>query len=218
MRIIIMGPPGVGKGTQANKLQEHFNIPHVSTGDIFRALLRTEGEIGKEVKNYLDKGLLVPDELTNRVVETRFENEDVHKGFIFDGYPRNVFQAESFDKFLDKHNWKVDIVINVEADDELIVKRLSGRRVCPTCGRTYHLESNPPKVDGICDLDQTPLIQREDDKPETVLRRLEIYHEETKPVIDYYKKQGLLKSVKGVGTIDEINRKTIEIIGDLKWL
>jgi len=218
MRLIIMGPPGVGKGTQANKIHQNFGIPHVSTGDIFRTLLRSEDEVGLEVRKYLDQGLLVPDELTNKVVETRFKEKDVHEGFIFDGYPRNVFQAESFNKFLDKHNWKIDLVINVEADDELIIKRLSGRRVCPTCGKTYHLESNPPKVDGICDVDQTTLIQREDDKPETIKKRLNVYSEQTKPLIEFYTKLGLLKSVSGEGTIEETNRMIKKILGELKWL
>lgn len=216
MRLIIMGPPGVGKGTQANKIHQNFGIPHVSTGDIFRTLLRSEDEVGLEVRKYLDQGLLVPDELTNKVVETRFKEKDVHEGFIFDGYPRNVFQAESFNKFLDKHNWKIDLVINVEADDELIIKRLSGRRVCPTCGKTYHLESNPPKVDGICDVDQTTLIQREDDKPETIKKRLNVYSEQTKPLIEFYTKLGLLKSVSGEGTIEETNRMIKKILGELK--
>lgn len=216
MRLIIMGPPGVGKGTQANKIHQNFGIPHVSTGDIFRTLLRSEDEVGLEVRKYLDQGLLVPDELTNKVVETRFKEKDVHEGFIFDGYPRNVFQAESFNKFLDKHNWKIDLVINVEADDELIIKRLSGRRVCPTCGKTYHLESNPPKVDGICDVDHTTLIQREDDKPETIKKRLNVYSEQTKPLIEFYTKLGLLKSVSGEGTIEETNRMIKKILGELK--
>lgn len=218
MRLIIMGPPGVGKGTQANKIHQNFGIPHVSTGDIFRTLLRSEDEVGLEVRKYLDQGLLVPDELTNKVVETRFEQKDVHEGFIFDGYPRNVFQAESFNKFLKDNNWEVDLVINVDAKDELIIKRLSGRRVCPKCGRTYHIESNPPKVKGVCDVDQTELIQREDDKPETIKKRLDIYHSETKPLIEFYNKLGLLKSVSGSGTIEETNKLIKNILGDLKWL
>lgn len=216
MRLIIMGPPGVGKGTQANKIHQDFGIPHVSTGDIFRTLLRSEDETGLEVRKYLDQGLLVPDELTNKVVETRFKQYDVHKGFIFDGYPRNVFQATSFNEYLNKHNWNVDLVINVEAKDELIIKRLSGRRVCPTCGRTYHLESNPPKVEGICDFDQTKLIQREDDKPETIKKRLDIYHSETKPLIEFYNKLGLLKSVNGTGTIEETYKLIKNLLGGLK--
>lgn len=218
MRLIMMGPPGVGKGTQAKMIQQQFNVPHVSTGDIFRGILKTKGELSTEVNKYLDKGLLVPDELTNKVVETRFENKDIHVGFVFDGYPRNVVQAEAFETYLDEHNWKVDLVINIQADDDLIVKRLSGRRVCPTCGRIYHLESNPPKVVGICDIDQTPLIQREDDKPETIVKRLNIYHQETKPLIDFYEAKGLLKTIDGSGGIEDANKQVLKLIGDLKWL
>ena len=216
MRIIIMGPPGVGKGTQATTLATQFNIPHVSTGDIFRALFRTEDPIGLEVKKYLDDGLLVPDELTNQVVETRFKQKDVHSGFIFDGYPRNVDQAKAFQKYLEDHNWNVDVVINVDAKDEVIIKRLSGRRVCPTCGTTYHMESNKPKVDTICDKDQTPLIQRKDDRPETIKQRLEIYHEQTKPLVDFYENLGLLVTVDGSGSIQESQENLLKALGDIK--
>lgn len=216
MRIIIMGPPGVGKGTQAVMLQSQFNIPHVSTGDIFRGLLRTEDEIAKEVRNYLDNGLLVPDEVTNKVVQKRFESDDVKKGFILDGYPRNVFQAEAFGKFLEENNYKLDVVINFTAQDELIVKRLSGRRVCPNCGQTYHLETNKPLVENTCDKCQSILIQREDDKPETILKRLSIYHDQTKPLINYYDNLGLLKNIDGTGSIEETNQAILQIFGDLK--
>ncbi|WP_162140228.1 adenylate kinase [Haploplasma axanthum] len=216
MRIIIMGPPGVGKGTEASMLEAQFNIPHVSTGDIFRALFRTDDPIGIEAREYIDKGLLVPDELTNRIVETRFRTEDVHHGFIFDGYPRNVAQAEAFTKFLNERNWKVDTVINVDTKDETIIERLSGRRVCPKCGATYHIVSNKPRIENICDNDQTELIQRKDDKPETIKNRLEIYHRETKPVIEYYRKAGLLVNVDGSGDIENTHRQVLKIIGDLK--
>lgn len=216
MRLIIMGPPGVGKGTQATKLEKQFGIPHISTGDIFRSLLRTEDKVGLEVRKYLDQGLLVPDELTNKVVEKRFKEDDINQGFILDGYPRNVFQADAFNTFLEKEDIQLDLVINIEADDELIVKRLSGRRVCPKCGKTYHLESNPPKHDNVCDIDQTKLIQREDDKPETIKKRLSIYHKQTKPLIEFYEKLGFLKSVNGEGTIDETNQLVKKLVGDLK--
>lgn len=216
MRIIIMGPPGVGKGTQAAKIEHEFNIPHISTGDIFRALFRTEDPIGIEVKKYLDHGLLVPDELTNRVVEKRFEQEDVKRGFILDGYPRNVAQALAFNQFLNKKGLKLDVVINIDASDEVIIKRLSGRRVCPTCGETYHLESNPPKVDMICDKDQTPLIQRVDDKAETIKKRLDIYHEQTKPLANFYEELKLLITVDGSGTISESHNQVIKAFGELK--
>jgi len=215
MRIIIMGPPGVGKGTQAAKIEQDFNIPHISTGNIFRSLFRSEDPVGIEVKTYLDQGLLVPDELTNKVVEQRFELDDVKRGFILDGYPRNVFQAEAFNNYLTNKGLKLDIVINIDAKDEVIVSRLSGRRVCPKCGETYHLESNPPKVSALCDLDSTPLIQREDDKPETIKKRLDIYHEQTKPLADFYQKLNLLKTVDGSGTIDESHKQICKAFGEL---
>lgn len=216
MRIIIMGPPGVGKGTEANMLEAQFNIPHVSTGDIFRALFRTEDPIGLEAREYIDKGLLVPDELTNKIVETRFRTNDVHKGFIFDGYPRNVEQAKAFDKFLSKNNWNVDVVLNVDAKDEVIIERLSGRRVCPKCGATYHLLFNKPKTTGLCDNDQTPLIQRKDDSIETIKNRLEIYHRETKPVIEYYEKKGLIITIDGSGTMENTHQQVLKALGDIK--
>lgn len=216
MRIIIMGPPGVGKGTEANMLEAQFNIPHVSTGDIFRALFRTEDPIGLEAREYIDKGLLVPDELTNKIVETRFRTNDVHKGFIFDGYPRNVEQAKAFDKFLSKNNWNVDVVLNVDAKDEVIIERLSGRRVCPKCGATYHLLFNKPKTMGLCDKDQTPLIQRKDDSIETIKNRLEIYHKETKPVIEYYEKKGLIITIDGSGTMENTHQQVLKALGDIK--
>lgn len=215
MRIVIMGPPGVGKGTEASMLEKQFNIPHVSTGNIFRALFSTEDPVGVEAKEYIEKGQLVPDDVTNRVVETRFRDNDVHTGFIFDGYPRNVAQAEAFDIFLNKNNWKIDVVINVDAPDETIVERLSGRRVCPTCGATYHTIYNKPKNYGVCDLEGSKLIQRKDDEEETILKRLSIYHEETKPVIEYYKNKGLIKDIDGTGSIENTHQQTLKVLGDL---
>lgn len=216
MRIIIMGPPGVGKGTQATRLEEELNIPHVSTGNIFRTLLRAEDPIGIEVRKYLDNGLLVPDELTNQVVQTRFKDKDIDKGFIFDGYPRNVNQAKAFNEYLKEKKLKIDFVINIDAEDEVIINRLGGRRVCPTCGTTYHLESDRPKVDMLCDKDQTPLILREDDKPETIKLRLDIYHKETKPLVEFYEKLGLLVNVDGSGTIEESHKQVIKALGEFK--
>lgn len=218
MRIIIMGPPGVGKGTQATTIAEDLNIPHVSTGDIFRALFRSEDPIGNTVKGYLDKGLLVPDELTNKVVETRFKQDDIQQGFIFDGYPRNVFQAKAFKEYLDENKLSIDVVINIDAKDDVIIDRLSGRRVCPTCGKTYHMESNKPLNDTLCDIDNTPLIQREDDKPETIKKRLSIYHEQTKPLVDFYENLGLLKTVDGSGDIKESHDQIRNVLRSLKWL
>ena len=215
MRIIIMGPPGVGKGTEAARLEAQFNIPHVSTGDIFRALFRTDDPIGVKAREYIDKGLLVPDDVTNEIVQTRFREDDVKKDFIFDGYPRNIAQAEAFEKYLDENNWPVDIVINVDAPDQAIIDRLSGRRICPKCGATYHLTSNKPKVDNVCDIDQTELIQRKDDLPETIKNRLEVYHNETKPLLDFYQAKGLLVNVDGTGDMENTHRQVLKIIGDL---
>ena len=216
MRIIIMGPPGVGKGTEAATLETQFNIPHVSTGDIFRALFRTEDPIGVKAREYIDKGLLVPDELTDEIVKTRFRQEDVQKGFIFDGYPRNVAQAKAFESFLEENNWPIDVVINIDATNENIIERLSGRRICPKCGATYHIVSNKPKVDNVCDIDQTELIQRKDDLPETIKHRLEVYHNETKPVLEFYEKLNLLVNVDGSGDIPNTHRQVLKIIGELK--
>lgn len=218
MRIIIMGPPGVGKGTEASMLEKQLNIPHVSTGDIFRALFRTDDPIGVKAREYMDQGLFVPDEITNEVVKTRFRDKDVHKAFLFDGYPRNTAQAEAFDTFLLENNWEVDVVLNIQSPEEEIIKRLSGRRICPTCGKTYHIESNKPKVIGICDVDQTPLIQREDDMPETIKKRINIYHQETKPVIDYYNNKGLVKNVDGSKSIENTHLETMKALGELLWL
>lgn len=215
MRIIIMGPPGVGKGTQASMLEKQFNIPHVSTGDIFRALFRTDDPVGVKAREYMDQGLFVPDEITNEVVKTRFREKDVHKAFLFDGYPRNIAQAEAFDEFLMEKNWKVDIVLNIQCPEEEIIKRLSGRRICPKCGETYHIETNKPKVDGICDKDQTSLIQREDDLPSTIKKRIDIYHNETKPVIEYYNRKGLVANIDGSKSIEHTQEETIKALGEL---
>ena len=215
MRIIIMGPPGVGKGTQASMLEKQFNIPHISTGDIFRALFRTDDPVGLKAREYMDQGLFVPDDVTNEVVQTRFRQKDIHKEFLFDGYPRNIAQAEAFDKFLKENNWEVDLVLNIQCPEEVIIKRLSGRRICPKCGATYHIETNQPKVDGICDNDQTALIQREDDLPSTIKKRIDIYHNETKPVIHYYNKKGLVANVDGSMSIDETYAQILKVLGAL---
>ncbi|HBT59344.1 MAG TPA: adenylate kinase, partial [Acholeplasmataceae bacterium] len=162
MRLIIMGPPGAGKGSQAAKLINYYNIPHISTGDMFRAQLKSQSPLGKIVQSYINEGKLVRDSLTNEIVKDRLLGEDVQTSFLMDGYPRNIFQAEAFDELLKEKNWKIDGVINIEVDTDLLMGRTTGRRVCPTCGATYHIDTNKPMVDGICDKDQTPLMQRED--------------------------------------------------------
>ncbi len=216
MRLILLGPPGVGKGTEAEILKKHYQIPHISTGNIFRELFHQETEIGKIAKSYIDKGQLVPDDITNEIVRQRLYHDDVKDGFMFDGYPRNVGQAEAFDKALDELGVKLTAVIDIEADDDLILNRISGRRVCESCGAVYHTENKKPKVDGICDQCGGKLIHREDDQPETVKNRLKIYHQQTEPVIGYYKEKGLLISVDGSTSIEWTNEQILKALGEQK--
>lgn len=216
MRLILLGPPGVGKGTEAEILKKHYQIPHISTGNIFRELFHQETEIGKIARSYIEKGHLVPDDITNEIVRQRLYHDDVKEGFMFDGYPRNVAQAEALDQILKELGQKLTAVVDIEADDALILGRISGRRVCKSCGSVYHTENKKPKVDGICDKCGGPLIHREDDKPETVSKRLKIYHDQTEPVIDYYKKQGLLIVVDGSTSIDYTNQQILKALGEQK--
>ncbi|WP_026400202.1 adenylate kinase [Acholeplasma equifetale] len=212
-RMIFVGPPGAGKGSQAKILSEKLNVPHISTGDMFRAHLKNDTKLGLLAKQYINQGLLVPDDVTNDMVKERFNEKDVQNGFILDGYPRNPLQAQFLDTLLKEHGMSLDIIINVTSDDEIIIKRITGRRSCPTCGAVYHIENNPPKVFGICDKDQTPLVQRKDDTEETVVKRLKVYYEETFPLIEYYKNKGLLVDIDGNGEILEITEKILEILG-----
>ena len=200
MKIIMLGAPGAGKGTQAKMLADKYGIPHISTGDIFRANIKNETELGKAAKEYMDQGLLVPDELTVNLVVDRIKQEDCKDGYILDGFPRTIPQAESLDKALMELNDKIDYAIDVDVPDENIVNRMSGRRACVGCGATYHIQFNPTKEEGICDRCGKELILREDDKPETVSKRLKVYHEQTQPLIDYYNGKGVLKEVDG--TVD----------------
>lgn len=212
-RMIFVGPPGAGKGSQAKILSEKLNVPHISTGDMFRAHLKNDTKLGFLAKQYINKGLLVPDDVTNDMVKERFNEKDVQNGFILDGYPRNPLQAQFLDTLLKEHGMSLDIIINITSDDDIIIKRITGRRSCPTCGAIYHIENNPPKVFGICDKDQTPLVQRKDDTEETVVKRLKVYYEETFPLIEYYKNKGLLVDIDGNGEILEITEKILEILG-----
>ena len=212
MKIILLGSPGAGKGTQAKMLEEHYNVPHISTGDILRTDINNNTELGKEAKKYIDQGLLVPDGLVVHLVINRVAKDDCKNGYIFDGFPRNIPQAEVLDKGLKSFNDKIDIVINIEVLDESIVKRMSGRRVCLKCGATYHVEHNPPKADNICDVCGSQLILRDDDKPETVISRLKVYHEETKPLIDYYKDKNLLVNIDGLRPIGVVLQDIISSI------
>ena len=212
MKIIMLGAPGAGKGTQAKRIAAKYGIPHISTGDIFRANLKNETELGKKAKEYMDQGLLVPDELTLELVMDRFAQNDCKDGYVLDGFPRTIPQAEALTKALADKQDAVDYAINVDVPDEAIVNRMSGRRACLTCGGTYHVEFNPTKVEGICDACGGQLVLREDDKPETVLKRLSVYHEQTQPLIDYYNGQSILKEVDGTLDMEDVFRAIIDIL------
>lgn len=213
MKIIMLGAPGAGKGTQAKQIADKYSIPHISTGDIFRANIKNGTELGKKAKQYMDQGALVPDELTCDLVMDRIQQYDCKNGFVLDGFPRTIPQAEALDAALGKINEKMDYAIDVDVPDENIVNRMSGRRACLNCGATYHLISIPPKVEGICDRCGSEIVLREDDKPETVQKRLKVYHEQTQPLIDYYKNQGILKSVDGTQPMDEVFKAIVTILG-----
>ena len=209
MRLILLGPPGAGKGTQAKRVIEEFDIPHISTGDIFRKNIKEKTELGQKVEGLLAEGKLVPDELTIEIVWDRLDQEDCKNGFLLDGFPRTIPQAEALDEGLAKRGLKLDRVLNIDVDKDSLEKRLSGRRVCPNCGASYHIDNNPPKVEGICDVCQTPVIQREDDKEQTVLDRIKVYDSQTKPLVDFYSKQDLVFTVDGTLPIDEITNKLV---------
>ena len=200
MNIIMLGAPGAGKGTQAKMIAKEYGIPHISTGDIFRANIKEGTDLGKEAKTYMDAGQLVPDELTVKILLDRVAKDDCKEGYVLDGFPRTIPQAEVLDEALTKLGDKIDFAIDVDVPDENIVRRMGGRRACVTCGATYHIEHVPPKKEGICDTCGSELILRDDDKPETVSNRLKVYHDQTQPLIDFYTKKGVLKSVDG--TID----------------
>lgn len=204
MKIIMLGAPGAGKGTQAKMIAEKYGVPHVSTGDIFRANIKNGTELGKEAKQYMDQGLLVPDELTVRILLDRVAQDDCKNGYVLDGFPRTIPQAEVLDSELSKLGDHIDYAIDVDVPDENIIKRMSGRRACLTCGATYHIEHVPPKTEGICDKCGSELVLRDDDKPETVKNRLNVYHEQTQPLIDFYTNKGVLKTVDGTLPMEEV--------------
>lgn len=213
MKIIMLGAPGAGKGTQAKMIAEKYGLPHISTGDIFRANIKNGTELGKEAKEYMDKGLLVPDELTVRLLLDRVAQDDCKNGYVLDGFPRTIPQAEVLDEKLSDLGEKVDYAINVDVPDENIVNRMSGRRACLNCGATYHIVSIPPKKEGICDVCGSELVLRDDDKPETVQNRLKVYHEQTQPLIDFYEKKGVLRSVDGTLPMEEVFTAITKILG-----
>lgn len=204
MNLILMGLPGAGKGTQAEKIVENYKIPHISTGDMFRQAIKDETELGLEAKKYMDAGELVPDEVTIGIVRERLSQQDCEKGFLLDGFPRTVAQAEALEEILASLNKKIDYVINVDVPEEILMERLTGRRVSPTSGRTYHVIFNPPKVEGICDVDGSKLIQRDDDKPETVKKRLEVNVAQAQPLIDFYNEKGYLRNINGNQDINDV--------------
>lgn len=213
MKVIMLGAPGAGKGTQAKQIADKYSIPHISTGDIFRANIKNGTELGNKAKTYMDQGLLVPDELVVELVVDRIQQDDCKNGFVLDGFPRTIPQAEALDAALEKINEKMDYAIDVDVPDENIVKRMSGRRACLNCGATYHIVSIPTKVEGICDRCGNAVVLRDDDQPETVKKRLEVYHEQTQPLIDYYKKQDILRTVDGVQPMETVFGTIVEILG-----
>ena len=212
MRLILVGPPGAGKGTQAVALAAHYKIPHISTGDIFRANLKNGTELGKQAQSFMDRGELVPDSVTNEMVKDRLGNSDVANGFLLDGFPRNTNQAEVLDVILKDKKMPLDAALELSIDNSEIIRRLSGRRTCRNCSATFHKDFEKPKVDGVCDKCNGELYQREDDKEEVITRRLEIYAQQTEPIISYYRKAGILKKMSAIGDVAEITQKVIALL------
>lgn len=213
MKIIMLGAPGAGKGTQAKKIAEKYQIPHVSTGDIFRSNIKEGTQLGRKAKEYMDQGALVPDELTIGMLMDRIQQEDCSNGYVLDGFPRTIPQAESLQKAITEMGQKIDFAINVDVPDENIINRMSGRRACISCGATYHIVYNPSKVEGICDVCGSELVLRDDDKPETVKKRLAVYHDQTRPLIDYYKEAGVLVNVDGTQELNKVFSDITVILG-----
>ncbi|MER6571925.1 adenylate kinase [Streptomyces sp. NPDC001093] len=213
MRIVLVGPPGAGKGTQAVRLAEKLAIPHISTGDLFRANISQQTELGKLAKSYMDAGNLVPDEVTIAMAKDRMEQPDAEKGFLLDGFPRNVSQAEALDQLLDTEGIKLDAVLDLEVPEAEVVKRIAGRRVCRNeSSHVFHVTYSPPKKEGVCDVCGGELYQRDDDSEDTVRKRLEVYHTQTEPIIDYYKAQGLVVTISSLGPVDEITQRALEAL------
>ena len=212
MKIIMLGAPGAGKGTQADVIADKYHIPHISTGDIFRANIKNGTELGKKAKAYMDKGELVPDELTVELLLDRVKNDDCKDGYVLDGFPRTIPQAEVLDNELSKLGEKVDFAVNVDVPDENIIERMSGRRSCPTCGAIYHVIYIKPEKEGVCDKCSANLIQRDDDKEETVRNRLKVYHDQTAPLIEFYDKKGVLRNVDGTRNMEQVTKQILEVL------
>jgi adenylate kinase len=213
MKLVLLGAPGAGKGTQAQVISEKFSIPHISTGDIFRSNIKNGTDMGKKAKEYIDKGLLVPDEVTINIVKDRLKESDCKNGFILDGFPRTIPQAEALDGVLSDLGTSLDFVVNISVSDNEIIERLSGRRVCQKCGKSYHIKYNPPTVGGVCDACASKVIQRDDDKEETVISRIETYHKQTEPLIDYYSRKGILLTVEGRELIEDTTKEVMKVLG-----
>ena len=214
LRTILLGPPGAGKGTQAVKIVEKYGIPHISTGDIFRENIKNGTELGKKAQEYMNRGELVPDELVVEIATDRLLKDDCKEGFLLDGFPRTVFQAEKLDEFLQAHGHKLDVVIDIEVEKQELLTRLTGRRVCKKCGASYHIVNIPPKKEGICDICGGELFQRDDDTVETVENRIEVYKAQTMPLVDYYKKAGNLAEIDGSGDLDRVFADIVKALGE----
>ena len=212
MNLILLGPPGAGKGTQATRIVEKYKVPHISTGDIFRENIKNNTPLGQKAQEYMNKGELVPDQLVVDIALDRLGKDDCKNGFLLDGFPRTVFQADALDKFLKDKGKGIDLVINIEVEDKMLIERLDARRVCPTCAATYNVIGMPPKKEGICDKCNNTLIQRKDDKKETVGNRIKVYHEQTSPLIDYYKEKGLIKDFDGMIGADALFDEIVKAI------
>lgn len=215
MNLVLMGLPGAGKGTQAEKIVEKYGIPHISTGDMFRAAMKEGTELGLKAKSFMDQGALVPDEVTIGIVRERLSKEDCQKGFLLDGFPRTVPQAEALEDILTELNKKIDYVINIDVDQEILMERLTGRRICKSCGGTYHLVFNPPSKEGTCDRCGGELYQRADDNAETVNNRLQVNIEQSKPLLDFYETKGYLKNINGQQDIDKVFVDVDQLLGSL---
>ena len=214
LRTILLGPPGAGKGTQAVRIVEKYGIPHISTGDIFRDNIKRQTELGKKAQEYMNKGELVPDDLVIEIATDRLLRDDCKKGFLLDGFPRTVYQAEKLDEFMQAHDGKIDHVINLEVEDDLLIFRLTGRRVCKQCGASFHVVNIPPQVEGICDRCGGELVQRADDTEETVKNRIAVYKEQTMPLIDYYTKANNITTLDGSTPLDQCFAEIVEVLGE----